>query len=91
MDQADLEQYCKNAPVNTDDKPLVEYSQEMDLKPNLEVLADMAASDYHINKNLDLIASNGRSKEHISKHIQNYNKIYRDQLIQFIKGFKSEE
>ncbi len=91
MDPADLEKYCKGAPVNTDNKPIVEYSQVMDLKPNLNVLSDMASTRYDINKGINLIAVNGRSKECVARHIQNYNKLYREQLMHFINGFELEK
>lgn len=83
MDEHELREFCKDAPVNTDNHPIVEYSQRVSIAPDIYVLQTMAGKKTDFRPIISKAGKSPEETEKILEQIEWYRE-YREHLIRDI-------
>ena len=84
MSEEDLATYVKDAAVNTDDHPMVEFSKVINIAPVLEVMKDLREHDTDYDALITDIKSKDKKQE-IKKKINHYSVYIRNIMNEVIE------
>jgi hypothetical protein len=91
FDAKDLKEYTKDAPVNTDDHPIVEFSKVINIAPSVPVLNDIKNADPDYKEKIVNVDEAEYEMPVILKRIQSYRDFHKAHIGSIIKSVKNFE
>ncbi|HJZ41663.1 MAG TPA: fused MFS/spermidine synthase, partial [Bacteroidales bacterium] len=88
MDKKDIEKYCKGAPVNTDDFPVVEFSTVVNIAPDTSALKFIAGHPVDYGQIIFADSLNSMAKEKLISDMQNISKARTYNILDIIANVK---
>lgn len=85
-DANSLQSYISDAPLNTDNHPVIEFSIETEFKPNIRVLEQLVELEFDFGDNM--VFRNDTLAEQKIPNIKMFNQYKRKELQMFINNFK---
>ncbi len=90
MNNSTLAAYAKGAPDNTDNFPFVEFSKEVDLKPNPDVIKELQKKSPDFAKLINFNDQDSLSVQQNLKQITSYHQQYLKNLELYLESYKNK-
>jgi hypothetical protein len=91
FDSEDLKEYTRDAPVNTDNQPIVEFSKVINIAPSVPVLNTIRQADPDYREMLVNVDDAEYNMQTILQRIQSYRKYHKAHIGSIIRSVKRFE